>query len=80
MSGTIATGGATCGGCYFYVPGSNEQGVCYFNPPTPFPVPTKGPAIALPGNQHAPGVAVMQLRSPVGFEEIACGRYAAKKV
>lgn len=65
----------SCGDCFHYVPANPEQGVCYCHPPTPFPVPTQSAAIALPGQQQAPGVAVMQLRAPVGVEEIACGQF-----
>jgi len=66
--------GPTCGGCRHYVESGPEQGICYYNPPVPFPVPTGG-AVALPGNQGAAGVAVIQLRPPVGLVEIACARF-----
>lgn len=67
----------TCGGCdHFIVPAAGaDQGVCYRNPPVPFPVPTQAPAIAVPGGQTAPGIAVIQLRPPISPDDIACGEF-----
>ena len=64
----------TCGGCRHFVEANESQGICYYNPPVPYPVPTQG-QVAMPGNQGAPGIAVVQLRPPVGHEEIACAHW-----
>ena len=74
--------GPTCGGCRHFVEANDTQGICYFNPPVPYPVPTQA-SVALPGNAGeagAQGVAVVQLRPPVGHEEIACAHWALATV
>jgi len=66
---------ATCGVCAHYEPTEDAMGTCYGPPPVPFPIPTQAGTVVLGGQPQAQGVAVMQLRCPVGKNERSCGSF-----
>lgn len=67
-----------CGHCRYYVVVTDAQGVCYFNPPVPYPVPAQKAGIEIPGAALGlTGIAVMPLRPPIALTERACSHFTS---